>query len=100
MIRASLSAGATFVGATGRGSVLVILTEADPDDKVKIRGFLSWVEDFVFGIRYLFYESLAAFIVILAFLGVLQLLRMGHESKLEDSKDTRSRPNVITAKRA
>ena len=26
-----------------------ILTEADPDDKVKIRGFLSWVEDFVFG---------------------------------------------------
>ena len=86
MIRASLSAGATFVGATGRGSVLVILTEADPDDKVKIRGFLSWVEDFVFGIRYLFYASLAAFIVILAFLGALQLLRMCHESKLEDSK--------------
>ena len=42
------------MGATATGSVLVILTEADPDDKVKIRGFLSWVEDFVFGIRYLF----------------------------------------------
>ena len=86
MIRAFLSAGATFVGATGRGSVLGILTEADPDDKVKIRGFLSWLEDFVFGIHYLFYASLAAFIVILAFLGALQLLRMCHESKLEDSK--------------
>ena len=51
MIRAFLSAGAMFVGATGRGSVLGIRTEADPDDKVKIRGFLSWLEDFVFGIQ-------------------------------------------------
>lgn len=73
MIRAFLSAGATFVGATGRGSVLGILTEADPDDKVKIRGFLSWLEDFVFGIHYLFYASLAAFIVILGFLGVTSI---------------------------
>jgi hypothetical protein len=88
MIPAFLSAGATFVGATVRGSVFGVLTEADPDDTVKIRGFLSWVEDFavVFGIRYLFYAPLAAFIVILAFFGALQLLRMYHESKLEDSK--------------
>ena len=67
MIRAFLSAGATFVGlrlwgcvcgvafvglrlwGCGEREPCYILAEADPDDKVKIRGFLSWVEDFVFG---------------------------------------------------
>ncbi len=88
VLPAFLSAGATFVGATVRGDVFGVLTEADPDDTVKIRGFVSWVEDFivVFGIRYLFYAPLAAFLVILAFFGALHLLRKYHESKLEDAK--------------
>jgi len=88
VLPAFLSAGATFVGATVRGDVFGVLTEADPDDTVKIRGFVSWIEDFivVFGIRYLFYAPLAAFLVILAFFGALHLLRKYHESKLEDAK--------------
>lgn len=88
VIPAIVSAGATFIGATLRGDVFGVLTEADPDDTVKIRGFVSWVEDFivVFGIRYLFIAPLVAFIVILAFFGALHLLRKYHESKLEDAK--------------
>lgn len=49
------SAGVTYFGATLSGGVLGVLTDADPDDTVKIRGFISWVEDFfaVVGIWYL-----------------------------------------------
>ncbi len=85
---AVLSAAATYLGSTVRGGVLGVLTEADPDDTVKIRGFLSWIEDFlvIVGIRYLFYAPLAAFVVILGFFGVLYLLRKHYEGKLEDAK--------------
>lgn len=85
---AILSAAATYVGASVRGGVFGVLTEADPDDTVKIRGFLSWIEDLVvvFGIRYLFYAPLVAFVAILGFFGVLYLLRKYHEGKLEEAK--------------
>jgi len=88
VIPAIVSAGATFIGATLRGDVFGVLTEADPDDTVKVRGFVSWVEDFVvvFGIRYLFIAPLVAFVAILAFFGALHLLRKYHESKLEEAK--------------
>ena len=46
LIPAIFSAGVTYFGATLRGGVLGVLTDADPDDSVKIRGFISWVEDF------------------------------------------------------
>ncbi len=88
VLPAFLSAGATFVGATVRGDVLGVLSEADPDDTVKVRGFVSWVEDFVvvFGVRYLFIAPLVAFVAILGFFGALHLLRKFHESKLEEAK--------------
>lgn len=88
LVPAIVSAGATYFGATVRGGVLGVLTDADPDDTVKIRGFISWVEDFiaVVGVWYLLYAPAVALIVILAFFGSLYLVRKYHEGKLEDLK--------------
>jgi len=88
LIPAIVSAGATYLGATVRGGVLGVLTDADPDDTVKIRGFISWVEDFlaVVGVWYLLYAPAFALIVILAFFGSLYLIRKYHEGKLENLK--------------
>ncbi len=85
---AVLSAAATYFGAQIRGGVMGVLNEADPDDTVKIRGFLSWIEDFlvVFGVRYLLAAPLLAFVVILAFFGGLYLIRKYHEGKFEEAK--------------
>lgn len=47
MLPPLVSAGATYFGANKRGGVLGVLTEADPDDVVNIRGFISWVEVFL-----------------------------------------------------
>ncbi len=88
MLPAILSAGATYLGATVRGGVLGVLTEADPDDAVSVRGFISWVEDFlsVVGVWYLFIAPLVAWVFMLGFFGVLYLLRKRHEGKLEEAK--------------
>lgn len=88
VLPAVLASALTFFGTTVRGGVLGILTEADPDDTVKIRGFISWVEDFlaVVGIWYLFYAPVVAFIFIVGFFGALHLLRKYHEGKLEEAK--------------
>jgi len=85
---ALLSAGMTYAGATLRNGVLGIFTEADPDDTVKVRGFISWIEDFlaVFGLWYLAAAPVVAFVVIGGFFGVLYLLRKHHEGKLEEAK--------------
>lgn len=88
MLPAIASAGATYLGSTLRGGVLGILTEADPDDAVNIRGFISWVEDFisVVGVWYLFFAPLVAWLFMLGFFGVLYLLRKHHEGKLEEAR--------------
>ena len=85
---AILSAAVTYVGAQLRGGVLGVLTEADPDDAVNIRGFVSWIEDFigVVGVWYLFYAPLVAWLFVLGFFGTLHLLRKYHEGKLEEAK--------------
>ncbi len=88
-------------GRRGKGACF-ILTEADPDDKVKIRGFLSWVEDFVFG----FATSLRVVSGIHRYSGFFncsacvmkanwKIARCPAESA--ERKYNRSRPNVITA---
>ena len=46
MLPPPVSAVATYFGANIRGGVKGVLTEADPDDVVNIRGFISWVEGF------------------------------------------------------
>jgi hypothetical protein len=67
---------------------LGIFTEADPDDAVNVRGFISWIEDFfvIVGVRYLFVAPLVAWLFMLGFFGVLYLLRKHHEGKLEEAK--------------
>lgn len=82
------SAALTYVGATVRGGFMAIISDSDPDDTVKIRGFLSWLEDFwgTFGVWYLITAPLVAFLVILAFFSGLHFIRKRHEGKLEEAK--------------
>jgi len=88
VIPAVIAAGLTYVGAKIRGGALGIVSEADPDDTVKIRSFISWVEDFFasFGVWYLITAPLLSFAVILGFFGSLHLIRKRHEGKLEEAK--------------
>ena len=73
---------------TLRGVVLGVLTDGEPDDTVKIRGFISWEEDFFafVGIWHLLYASAFAQLVILGFFEPLYLILKYHEGKLEDPK--------------
>jgi len=88
ILPALLSTGITYMGAQLRGGVLGIVSEADPDDTVKIRSFISWIEDFLaaFGVWYLVTAPLVSLLVILGFFGSLYLLRKYHEGKLEEAK--------------
>jgi|ETNmetMinimDraft_22_1059887.scaffolds.fasta_scaffold00072_2 hypothetical protein len=85
---AVLSAAATYFGATFRSGILGVLSEADPDDAISLRSFISWGEEFlvIVGVRYLFYAPLVAWIFVLGFFGVLYLIRLRNESKLEKAK--------------
>ena len=71
-----------------RGVVLGVLTDREPDDTVKIRGFISWEEDFfpVVGVWHLLYAPAFALLVILGFFESLYLIRKYHDGKLEDLK--------------
>ena len=88
LIPAIFSAGDTCFGVTLRGVVLGVLTDGESDDTVKIRGFISWVEDFfaVVGVWHLLYAPAFALLVILGFFESLYLIRNYYEGKLEDLK--------------
>lgn len=85
---AVLSAAATYFGATLRGGVLGVLSDADPDDAISLRSFISWGEEFliIVGVRYLFYAPLVAWLFVLGFFGILHLVKLRNESKLEKAK--------------
>ncbi|MDQ8201691.1 DUF4126 family protein [Pelagicoccus sp. SDUM812003] len=87
-IPALISAGATYFLASTRQGVVEILNDADEDDTLGIRGFISWCEEFwaLFGVWIL----IALPVVVVALLGfvygVLWMIRKRHESKMEAAK--------------
>lgn len=88
MLPAVLSASATYFGATIRGGVMGMLTDADPDDTVKIRGFISWIEEIwsSWGVVLIVLYAPIMIAVIAGFFGMLALIRKRHEGKLEEAK--------------
>ena len=87
-IPALLSAGATYFLSSTRQGVVEILNEADEDDTLGIRGFISWCEELwaLFGVWILIALPFLV-VALLGFVyGVLWLIRKRHESKMEAAK--------------
>ncbi len=87
-IPAALSGGLTYFLSRIRLGAVSILSEADEDDTLGVRGFISWCEELwaSFGVWILFGAPLLMSLLVGAAFGSLWLARKRHEAKMEAAK--------------
>lgn len=85
---AALSAGLTYFLSETRKGVVEILSEADEDDTLGIRKFISWCEEMwtLFGVWILLAFPVVMAMILGIVFGMFWLIRKRHESKMEASK--------------
>ncbi|EDY85094.1 hypothetical protein VDG1235_4729 [Verrucomicrobiia bacterium DG1235] len=87
-IPAAISGGLTFFLSMTRNGVVGILSEADEDDSLGLRKFISWCEELwaTFGVWILLAIPAAVLVLNGVVFGVLWLIRRRHESKMEAAR--------------
>lgn len=87
-IPAAFSGGLTFVLTMTRNSVVGIISEADEDDSLGMRKFISWCEELwaTFGVWILLAIPGAVLLLNAIVFGVLYLIRKRHEAKMEAAR--------------
>lgn len=88
VLPAAFFAGVTYVFASTRCGVMGILNEADQDDALGIRGFVSWCEELwaFLGVWLLLIIPSIMAILIGCVYGVFWLIQKRHEKKIQDAK--------------
>ncbi|MBK1880179.1 hypothetical protein JIN87_25055 [Pelagicoccus mobilis] len=87
-IPAAISGGITYFLSMTRNGVVSILSEADEDDSLGMRKFISWCEELwaTFGVWILLAIPGAVLLLNGIVFGVLYLIRKRHESKIEAAR--------------
>ncbi|MBD5781838.1 hypothetical protein IEN85_20220 [Pelagicoccus sp. NFK12] len=87
-IPAAISGGLTFFLTMTRNGVVGILSEADEDDSLGMRKFISWCEEIwaTFGVWVLLAIPAAVLLLNGIVFGVLYLIRKRHEGKMEAAR--------------
>lgn len=87
-IPAAISGGLTFFLTMTRNGVVGILSEADEDDSLGMRKFISWCEEIwaTFGVWVLLAIPAAVVLLNGVVFGVLYLIRKRHEGKMEAAR--------------
>ncbi len=87
-IPAAISGGLTFFLTMTRNGVVGILSEADEDDSLGMRKFISWCEELwaTFGVWILLAIPGAVLLLNGIVFGVLFIIRKRHEGKMEDAR--------------
>ncbi|MDQ8186073.1 hypothetical protein [Pelagicoccus sp. SDUM812002] len=87
-IPAAISGGLTFFLTLTRNGVVGILSEADEDDSLGMRKFISWCEDVwaTFGVWVLLAIPAAVLLLNGVVFGILFVIRKRHEGKMEASR--------------
>lgn len=88
MLIAATVAGATLTVGTFRDGIMGVLTEADPEDDIGIRGLIAWFEDIWASLGLLAFFLIPAFMLILLgiFVGMIFLIRKYLEHREEKAK--------------
>lgn len=83
-----VSAGVTYFFGTTRQNVLGILSEADSDDELGIRGFIGWCEELwaFFGVWLLALMIVPVLVLIGIAMGMMHLVQRRYERKQEEAK--------------
>lgn len=87
-IPAAISGGLTFFLTMTRNGVVGILSEADEDDSLGMRKFISWCEELwaTFGVWILLAIPGAVLLLNGVVFGILFIIRKRHEGKMEDAR--------------
>lgn len=87
-IPALISGGLTFFLSNTRNGVVSILSEADEDDSLGLRRFISWCEELwaTFGVWLLLAVPAAVLLLNGIVFGVLFLIKKRHEGKMEAAR--------------
>lgn len=87
-IPAAIAGGITFVLSKTRNGVVEILSEADDDDTLGVRRFISWCEEVwaMFGVWILLAIPLAVLVLNGVVFGVLWLIRRRHDGRMEAAR--------------